>query len=374
MARRDTHDIIVIGASLGGVEALKSLVASLPEDLPATLCIVLHLPAGYHSKLPEILSQSGPISAFHPRDGEPLRPGCIYVAPSDRHLLVEPGRVRVVKGPRENNHRPAVDPLFRSAALAYGARVVGVVLTGALNCGTSGLIAIKSQGGVAVVQDPADAYCGDMPRNALEYVAADYCVPLAELGELLARLARTPIDSSRKRRPPKGMEQEVGTQLAAPDAINKAPLEGTPSHFSCPDCGGVLFELSEQGLLRFRCRVGHDYTAEALVPEQQHTVDSALWSAVRALEEKAALARRMAANARMRNQSFSLPRYEEQAREAEQQALLIRQVAMGGLSLSSSPPPKGVESPQESSQTQATTERALPQAEPSSPGPLPRPS
>jgi two-component system chemotaxis response regulator CheB len=283
--------------------------------------------------------------ASHPEDGEPLRPGRIYVAPNDRHLLVEPGRVRVMKGPRENNHRPAVDPLFRSAALAYGSRVVGVVLTGALNCGTSGLMAIKAQGGVAVVQDPADAYCGDMPRSALEYVEADYCVPLAELGGLLDQLARTPIGSLRKRQPSQALEQEVGDQLAAPDAVNRPPQNGNPSHFSCPDCGGVLFELSEQGLLRFRCRVGHDYTAEALESGQQHTVDSALWASVRALEEKAALARRMAASARAHKQSVSLPRFEAQAREAEQQALLVRQVAMGSLSLSSAPHPKNGEGP-----------------------------
>jgi two-component system chemotaxis response regulator CheB len=346
MARPDTHDIIVIGASLGGVEALQRLVARFPKDLPATVFIVLHVPSGYQSRLPEILSRSGPVPASHPKDGEPLQATRIYVAPNDRHLLVEPGRVRVVKGPLENNHRPAVDPLFRSAALAYGVRVVGVVLTGALNCGTSGLIAIKSQGGVAVVQDPADAYCGDMPRSALEYVAADYCVPLAELGGLLDRLARTPIDSQRKRRPSQALEQEVGSQLAALEAVNRPPSNGTPSHFSCPDCGGVLFELSEEGLLRFRCRVGHDYTGEALSAGQQSAADLALWAAVRALEEKAALARRMAAGARERNLVFSLPRFEARAREAEQQAVLLRQLAMGGLSLST-PPPKNVEDPEE---------------------------
>jgi two-component system chemotaxis response regulator CheB len=188
-----------------------------------------------------------------------------------------------------------------------------------------------------------------MPRNALEHVAADYCVPLAELGGLLDRLARTPIDSSRKRRPSQVLEQEVGGQLAAPDAVNEAPRNGNPSHFSCPDCGGVLFELSEQGLLRFRCRVGHDYTGEALESGQRHTVDSALWASVRALEEKAALARRMAASARAHKQSVSLQRFEAQAREAEQQALLVRQVAMGGLSLPSAPPAKNVEDPQEPS-------------------------
>jgi two-component system chemotaxis response regulator CheB len=347
MARRDTHDIIVIGASMGGVEALTSLVARFPEDLPAAVCVVLHVPASYRSRLPEILSRSGPVPAAHPKDGEPLRTGCIYVAPNDRHLLLEPGRVRVVKGPRENNHRPAVDPLFRSAALAYGARVVGVVLTGALNCGTSGLMAIKSQGGVAVVQDPADAYCADMPRSALEYVTADYCMPLAELGSLLNRLARTPIDSARKRRPSRVLEQEVGSQVLGPDAINKPPKNADPSHFSCPDCGGVLFEVSEEGLLRFRCRVGHDYTGEALGDGQQSSVDSALWAAVRALEEKAALARRMAARAREHKQSFSLPRYEAQAREAEQHALLVRQVAMGDLSVPSAPPRKKQEGSKE---------------------------
>jgi two-component system, chemotaxis family, protein-glutamate methylesterase/glutaminase len=348
MARRDTHDIIVIGASTGGVEALQSLVAQFPPDLPASVLVVLHVPAGYHSRLPEILSRAGPVPAFHPKDGEPLQPRCIYVAPSDRHLLVESGRVRVMKGPRQNRHRPAVDPLFRSAALAYGSRVVGVVLTGALNCGTSGLIAIKSQGGVAVVQDPADAYCGDMPRSALDYVAADHCVPLAELGGLLDRLARTPIARPMKRQPSQALEQEVGVQLAAPDAGSSPPLDGTPSHFSCPDCGGVLFELNEEGLLRFRCRIGHDYTGEALGSGQQNTVDLALWAAVRALEEKAALARRMAATARERKHSFSLPRFEAQAREAEQQALLVRQLAMGGV-LGPPPPPKSLEPPEEPS-------------------------
>jgi two-component system chemotaxis response regulator CheB len=345
MAPHDTHDIIVIGASIGGVEALQHLVASFPRALPAAVCVVLHVPAEGSSRLPEILSRAGPVSAAHPEDGEPLRPGRIYVAPNDRHLLLEPGRVRVTKGPRENNHRPAVDPLFRSAALAYGARVVGVVLTGALNCGTSGLMAIKSQGGVTVVQDPADAYCGDMPRSALEYVGADYCVPLAEMGDLLDQLSRTPIDSSRKRQPSQVLEQEVREHFATPEAVNKPPPSGSPSHFSCPDCGGVLFEQNEHGLLRFRCRVGHDYTAEALASGQQHAVDAALWASVRALEEKAALARRMAARAREHKQSISLLRFEAQAREAEQQALLVRQVAMGNLSLSSSPELKNAEGP-----------------------------
>ncbi|MET0400950.1 MAG: chemotaxis protein CheB, partial [Cystobacter sp.] len=175
-----THhrDIIVVGASAGGVEALSRLVSQFPRDLPAAVLVVLHLGTGHRSALPQLLSRAGHLEAVHPQDGAPLEPGRIYVAPNDRHLVVEPGRVRLLHGPRENNHRPAVDPLFRSAALAYGPRVIGVVLTGALDCGTAGLMAVKHRGGLAVVQDPRDAFCPDMPRSAMEFVKVDHSVPL----------------------------------------------------------------------------------------------------------------------------------------------------------------------------------------------------
>jgi two-component system, chemotaxis family, protein-glutamate methylesterase/glutaminase len=322
------RDIVVVGASAGGVEALMKLVAQLPRDFPATLLVVLHLSSGHRSLLPEILSRSGPLPAMHPKPEAPLEPGRIYVAPSDLHLLVEPGRALLNAGPRENGHRPAVDPLFRSAARAYGPRVIGVVLTGALDCGTSGLLAIKAQGGLAVVQDPADACFPDMPRSALEYVKVDHSVKLAELGSLLLRLVSTPLAQHEVPKPSNRLQEEV-TVMREVGGVHSDPRDtGKPSHFSCPDCGGVLFEMDEEGLLRYRCRVGHGYTAKALSVNQQTAMDGALWAALRALEENAALSRRMAARAKERNQQYSAQRYAERARATEEQAELMRQMVM----------------------------------------------
>jgi two-component system chemotaxis response regulator CheB len=327
------RDIIVIGASMGGVEALSTLVAQLPRELPAAVLVVLHLAPLRKSVLPAILTRAGDLPARHPKDGEPLQPGHVYVAPNDRHLMVEPGKVRVVRGPRENGHRPAVDTLFRSAARAYGPRVVGVVLTGALDCGTAGLLAVKAQGGVAVVQDPADAFCPDMPRNALEYVKADHCVRLREMGLLLERLVATPV-TVRAPKPPepsRRLEAEVKTMTLEEDTLaGEPPKYGEPSHFSCPDCGGVLFEMDDEGLLRFRCRTGHGYTSNALVVGQQKGVDEALWAALRALEESAALARRMAIRAKEHQHQHSANRFEERAEEAEAQVLVLRKLLLGG--------------------------------------------
>ncbi len=179
--------IVVIGASAGGVEAIGSLAAALPADFAAAVMVVLHIGA-HKSVLPWLLNQRGPLPACHPRDGDPIRPGHIYVAPSDHHLLVEPGRVRLTRGPRENWARPAVDPLFRSAARAYGLGVVGVILTGGLNDGTAGLFEIKRHGGLAVVQDPDEAASPGMPRSALKHVVVDHRLPLAAIPALLARL------------------------------------------------------------------------------------------------------------------------------------------------------------------------------------------
>jgi two-component system chemotaxis response regulator CheB len=187
------HDIIVIGASAGGVEALVKVVSSLPGALPASLFVVLHLPAESSSALPTILSRAGYLPAVHPEDCSPIVPGTIYVAPPDYHLMVERDMVRVGRGPRENRHRPAIDPLFRSAALAYGPRVTGVILTGALDDGTAGLLAIKRHGGIALVQDPHEALFAGMPRSALMHVQVDYVLPLVDIGRQLAQLANTSV-------------------------------------------------------------------------------------------------------------------------------------------------------------------------------------
>lgn len=193
-----TRDIIVVGASAGGVEALSQLARGLPEDLSISMFVVLHMPAGGVSALAHILDRAGPLSSSQARDGESIATGHIYVAPPDHHLLVRRGHVALVRGPRVNSHRPAVDPLFRSAARAYGPRVVGVVLSGALDDGTAGLLAVKMRGGVAVVQSPDDALFSGMPSSALDIVEVDHCVPVAEIPPLLSSLARQQIDETRR--------------------------------------------------------------------------------------------------------------------------------------------------------------------------------
>jgi len=324
------HDIIVIGASAGGVEALREVVRGLPADLQGALFVVLHVPAQSPSILPRILDRAGPLGVAHAVDGEPITPGRVYVAPPDNHLMVERGRVRVVHGPRENRYRPAVDPLFRSAAVAYGPRVVGVVLTGALDDGTVGMTAVKKCGGVAVVQDPHEALYSGMPSSVMRGVKVDYCVRLSEVAPLLARLSREPagegvyaVDEDLK------TENRIAEQELDPDELFKAVERiGQLSAFTCPECGGALWELNDGGLLRFRCHVGHALSAESLVAEQNEGLETALWSAVRALEEKMALSRRMAERSRRSNFERSARGFDEKAREAERQADTVRQLLL----------------------------------------------
>jgi two-component system chemotaxis response regulator CheB len=234
------HDIVVIGASAGGVEALTKLVERLPADLAASVFVVLHIPAQNPSFLPTILSRSGPLQAVHPGNGDIIQRGVIYVAPPDQHLLVEQGYIHLIRGPKENRHRPAIDPLFRSAAVAYGPRVVGVVLTGSLDDGTAGLVAIKRVGGIAVVQDPNEAFYPSMPLHALEHVHVDYKLPLSEIGPLIAQLASEPMAREEVNHVPEDMEVELKLTEMNVDALNHAKHAGTPSAFSCPECRDSL--------------------------------------------------------------------------------------------------------------------------------------
>lgn len=322
------RDVVVIGASAGGVEALQKLVARLPADFPASILVVLHLASGHRSVLPQILSRAGPLPAVLAEDGQLLEAGHIYVAPTDHHLLVEHGRVRITSGPRENGHRPAVDPLFRSAAQVYGPRVVAVVLTGALDCGTAGLLTVKARGGVSVVQDPKDAFCPDMPRSALEFAQVDHCVSLAQMAPLLVQLVSTPLPVMDVPPPSPRLQHEVEIMKESAGVKEDPHDVGSPSFYSCPDCGGVLFEMDEQGHLRYRCRVGHGFTANALTMTQQSALDGALWAALRALEESASLSRRMAGRARGRNHALSALRYEARALASEEHAQLVRQLVL----------------------------------------------
>jgi two-component system chemotaxis response regulator CheB len=317
------HDVVVIGASAGGVEAISRIVAELPRDIRASILVVLHISRG-RSLLPEILTRAGALPAAHPTDGEPLRQGQIYVAPPDHHLVVDASSVRVVHTASENGVRPAVDPLFRSAARAHGPRVIGVVLTGALDDGTAGMMAIKEAGGVTVVQDPGDAFAPGMPRSAIAAGVADHIVPLRDIPLLIAAL--TEEDAPPVPLPAGGphlrqMEPDLAqTRLAVRDVDRP----GKPSVFTCPECHGTLWEADESGVLRFRCRVGHVYSAESMLSAQTDEVDRTLWIALRTLEERAALSHRLAERGRMRGHRWLDKAFTQRALETEREAESIR--------------------------------------------------
>lgn len=326
MAKRD---IIVIGASAGGVEALTRLASELPPDLPAAVFVTLHFPRSTPSVLPRILGRAGPLPALHPVDGEPIRHGHLYVAPPDFHLLVRPDVIRLVRGPTENGNRPAVDPMFRSAAVAYGPRVIGIVLTGNLDDGTGGLLAVRRRGGVGIAQDPEDAMFPSMPSSAIEHGAVDHIVPLEQLGALLRRLCNEEITPQ--------VEEDVMDEAAREDELSAFEVgaiedndrhPGQPSPFGCPDCGGVLWAIDDGDLTRFRCRVGHGWTTEALRAQQSTSLDTALWTALRALEESAALNRQMASRMRARGAAQVGARFAENAAQAEERARTVRDLLL----------------------------------------------
>lgn len=318
------HDVIVIGTSAGGVEALTQVVSGLPRDLPASVLIVMHVAEYTPSALPAILRRRTALPVKHPEDNEPIAHGHIYVAPSRRHLLVEHGRVRLVAGPRENGFRPAIDPLFRTAALAYGSRVVGVVLTGALNDGTAGLLAIKRRGGVAVVQDPEEALISSMPANALAYVTVDHCLRLAEMPHYLVTLAHQPVAPEAGEPAPEEMQVEADISGLRPVRKLEGDRVGHLSVFTCPECNGPLWEIHDGQLLRFRCNVGHAYTSDALIADQAKKVDDALWTALETLEQRSSIALRLAERSREQKHPAAAERFESQAAEMEDKIRTLR--------------------------------------------------
>ena len=280
-------DIVVVGASAGGMEALAKLVAGLPAKLQASVFVVWHTAPGIKSVLPMVLSKAGRLPAGNPVDGDPIEPARIYVAPSNHHMLLERGYIRIAKGPKENRFRPAIDPLFRSAAYVYGPRVIGVVLTGALDDGTAGLWTIKLRGGTAIVQEPSEAQMKSMPLNALAHVEVDHKLPVAEIGPLLGRLVEQPAPAAR----PVSGEESRKTQHEIRIAEKEDALEenvmafGALSPFTCPECHGVLTQLREAKILRFRCHTGHAFSAASLLESSIEQVEARLWDAVRALDE-----------------------------------------------------------------------------------------
>jgi two-component system, chemotaxis family, protein-glutamate methylesterase/glutaminase len=319
------HDIIVIGASAGGVEALIALARALPADLPATLFVTLHLPASGPSLLPEILSNSGPLPALHPRDRTPVARGHIYIAPPDHHLVLEDSHVHVVRGPKENGFRPAIDALFRTAARAYGSRVAGVILTGMLDDGTAGLLAVKRHGGFTIVQDPHEATYPSMPESALRYVSVDRVCALHEIAPLLVQGAQGSINAIGGPPMSDAMELEANISSGEQEALDEADALGTLAPFSCPDCGGVLMEFYDGDLLRFRCQVGHAYSRESALARQADQLDRELWAAYRALDEREQMLGRLAQDAQRFHDHMGERRFRrlgEQAAERKEQVRL----------------------------------------------------
>ena len=286
-SRKPHRDVVVIGASTGGVAALMELVKALPADFPAPIFVVMHVPADSPSPLPQLLSSVSALPARHPRNGEEVEAGVIYVARPDHHLLLEDNRVLVTRGPKENRFRPSIDALFRSAAYTYGPRVIGVVLTGYLDDGTSGLWSVQRMGGLAVVQDPADAEQPSMPTNALEFVAAEYVTPLAQIGPLLGRLTQERAPA--KTRLPAAELDLLKIELTIAKQGGGFELgiidKGKLTPFTCPDCHGALTQLIEGKLIRYRCHTGHAYTLNSLLSEVTESVESMLYMALRGLEE-----------------------------------------------------------------------------------------
>ncbi len=324
------HDIIVIGCSAGGLEPLMQLVQGLPRDLPAAVCIVMHTWPYSKSMLPHILTRLNTLPAVPVLDGDVIRPGCIYIAPPDYHLRVEEGILRLGHGPKVYHSRPAIDPLFRSAAEAYGRRVVGVVLSGAGLDSAAGLSEIKQCGGIAIVQDPDEALHPAMPSNALKAVDVDYVLPAAQIGPTLVELARDPLGKKGVTTMPDESQQAAGIRRDTAAQIRDQRLE-MPSIYACPDCGGVMWQVNDARILQFRCRIGHLYAGEDLLDQHTEKVEDILWSAARMLTEKAILARQLAAHAQQQGeQADTIELLETQAQASEQQAPTITQLIETG--------------------------------------------
>jgi two-component system, chemotaxis family, protein-glutamate methylesterase/glutaminase len=321
-----TRDIVVIGASAGGLEVLKAIVGALPTDFPATILVVVHISPDNDSNLSDILGRFGPLPARTARDHQQIRRGEILVAPPDRHLIVGSGYARLTRGPRENRARPAVDPLFRSAARTYGQRVLGIILSGALDDGTTGLVAIKHRGGLAIVQDPESAFSKGMPLSAINHVEVDHVLRPDEIGPMLNRLVREPLkepavadDDAEETQQP--AEQDV-IESAWDTSAAESVLKDLP--LTCPACGGGLSESLQQGSTQFRCHLGHAYTADHLMVEQRDQLENALWSALRGLREHAALQRRMFVRAMDSGLQALAEQYAANARQSMSQAEVIR--------------------------------------------------
>ncbi|HEY8560015.1 MAG TPA: chemotaxis protein CheB [Pyrinomonadaceae bacterium] len=320
------RDIIVIGGSVGSLSVLKDITSKLPSGFPAAVFIVWHMAPNSPGLLPEILTRQGALPAVHAQDFEKFEPGRIYVAPPDRHLLIEDSRVRISKGPRENRFRPAIDPLFRSAAQAYGERVVGVILSGGLDDGTAGLWTIKEFGGTAIIQDPSDAENSSMPLSARRKVRVDHIVPGKDIANLLIRLCNEEALEEKRIMSEKPEKNEIEIGIAGGDeALRKGVLElGPPSYFTCPDCHGVMVEIVEDKNIRFRCHTGHAFSSGTLLAEVTESIEDSLWNTIRAMDENVLLLRHLGEHLKTDDAELATI-YVEEAERIERRSQKIRE-------------------------------------------------
>lgn len=322
----DGIQIVVIGASAGGIAALNTLVSGLPADFSVPVCVVVHIAPSSPGMLPQILERAGVLAAKHAYSGERLRPGVIYVAPPDRHLLIDrDGAAQLSTGPKENLFRPAVDPLFRSAAAVYGSRAAGVILSGGLDDGTAGLGAIKASGGVAMVQDPNQAVVPSMPRSALKNVQVDECLPAEQIAARLVALTKLPLQPRSRPMDPK---LDIENRIASGEDALAAGVRrlGQPAILTCPECHGTLLQVDDS-VVRYRCHTGHAYSSETLAAAMRHSTDNALWSALRVLQERQELLQIMAADRRTRGDFPAADGLLAESRDLDRSAELLRRIS-----------------------------------------------
>ena len=324
-----TRDVIVVGASAGGVEALSGFVGSLPKDLAATVLVVLHIPAHAPSKLDSILQRFTSLQVLPAEDGAALRHGVIYVSKSDRHLMVGDGVVRLTRGPKECRMRPAVDVLFRSAAMELGPRAIGVVLSGALDDGTAGLWAIKDRGGIALVQEPTSAEYSSMPDAAIAHVDVDFVAPVQALAQHAARLVGAAV-SMNAQQPQSGERHGVENLIAMEGNGLQAGVMnlGKVSKYTCPDCHGVLVQIEEGAIVRFRCHTGHAFSLQTLLAEVNEAIDTGLWDTLRAIEERVMLLKQTADLYGKEGMTAAADRCTKQAQETELRLKPIRELVL----------------------------------------------
>lgn len=291
VARRD---IVVVGASSGGLDAIAQLVCGLPADLGAAVLVVIHMAPTFPAGLAERLSRMGALEVADAVDGEVIRPNRVYLCIPDRHLLIDGENIRLSHGPKENHARPSIDALFRSAAYSAGPRTIGVVLTGRLDDGTAGLWAIKDRGGIAIVQDPNEALYPSMPQSAARQVSIDYTLGVADMGVVLAGLTREEVAMTKQSESEsRGLEIETAIALGR-SAIDSGVRDlGEPSIFTCPECHGTMFTVREGPGGRFRCHTGHAYTARSLAEHSLPALEKSLWTALAQLEEREMLLRQL---------------------------------------------------------------------------------